>query len=73
MLAPPTRAMPSASLRLLPPLYCPAGRPAISRGSAVCCSTASISLGRQSSGTPCNAPKPFSEISFCSPDWEGCV
>ena len=55
MLEPPTRAMPSASLRLLPPLYCPAGRSAISSGSAVRCSTVAISARRRSRGTPCKS------------------
>ena len=53
VLEPPTSAMPSASLRLLPPLYCPAGRPAISDGSAVRRSTVATSLPTRSSGTPC--------------------
>lgn len=59
VLEPPTRAMPSASFRLLPPLYCPAGLSAISNGSAVCCSTVAISPHMHSSGTPCTCVKSF--------------
>lgn len=42
----------SSSLRLLPPLYCPAWHPAISAGSTVARSIAATPRGTCSSGTP---------------------